>query len=297
MTFAAALLVSENLICQHGVGGQPRLPRCTFSRAPPLPAHSSASLLQRLHPSSRQQGTCTQATRLQDQSSSSREQEIEGLDKNYCDDFVCSSSPAVEQAVRSLAQDIQQPKRWSRQLFVEDVQYKGGWRSFKGIDRYSRHLFIADNIDKAKVTVQRMRMEGLGAAVISWRLQGRVVKVLDIDVRVESTFQLNMLTGRVESHTDEWDLSQCSPPAAAAFTALRAGWAFRQKTIDLQEDSGKFFDSFQSKQAPQITGDPTDPRKFFIEEDNTFKDAVLFASVLALFWLFYKAQFLIAEIK
>lgn len=40
------------------------------------------------------------------------------------DDFVCSSSPAVEQAVRSLAQDIQQPKRWSRQLFVEDVQYK-----------------------------------------------------------------------------------------------------------------------------------------------------------------------------
>lgn len=28
---------------------------------------------------------------------------------------------------------------------------QGGWRSFKGIDRYSRHLFIADNIDKAKV--------------------------------------------------------------------------------------------------------------------------------------------------
>lgn len=92
MTFAAALLVSENLICQHGVGGQPRLPRCTFSRAPPLPAHSSASLLQRLHPSSRQQGTCTQATRLQDQSSSSREQEIEGLDKNYCE---CLSTDSV----------------------------------------------------------------------------------------------------------------------------------------------------------------------------------------------------------
>lgn len=40
------------------------------------------------------------------------------------DEFVCSSSPAVEQAVRSLALDIQQPRRWTRQLFTNNVQYK-----------------------------------------------------------------------------------------------------------------------------------------------------------------------------
>lgn len=39
------------------------------------------------------------------------------------DEFVCQSSPAVEQAVRSLAKDIEVPKRWTRQLFVNEVKY------------------------------------------------------------------------------------------------------------------------------------------------------------------------------
>ena len=31
---------------------------------------------------------------------------IDNLDDDYCNDFVCNSSPAVEQTVRSLARDI-----------------------------------------------------------------------------------------------------------------------------------------------------------------------------------------------
>jgi hypothetical protein len=36
---------------------------------------------------------------------------------------VCTSSPAVEQTIRSLARDIQRPRSWTRSLFCEDVQY------------------------------------------------------------------------------------------------------------------------------------------------------------------------------
>ena len=38
-----------------------------------------------------------------------------------------------------------------------------------------------------------------------------MLKVLDVDVRVNSTFELNMLTGRVESHT-------CPPPPPPPYT-------------------------------------------------------------------------------
>lgn len=210
---------------------------------------------------------------------------------------MCQSSPAVEQAVRALAKDLEQPQRWTKQLFVDDVQYSGGMRSFRGFRRYKRHLFLTENVQKKKVTVERMRMAGLGTAVIDWRVQGTILKVLPVDVRVESTFELNMLTGRAMVHKDDWQLGNCSPLSAAVFTAIRGGWALRQKMLDVKEDSDELFERLQNnQQGPEITEDPTDPNKFFLEDDTMFKDAVLFASVLALFWLFFKAQYLVAEL-
>lgn len=45
--------------------------------------------------------------------------------RNYCDDFQCESSPAVEQFVRSFARDTQR-LRYGRSLFQPDVQYSVG---------------------------------------------------------------------------------------------------------------------------------------------------------------------------
>jgi hypothetical protein len=65
---------------------------------------------------------------------------IEDLDTDYCNDFECTSSPAVEQTVRSLARDISRMK-YTISLFQPDVNYSDGFRSFRGADRYRRELW------------------------------------------------------------------------------------------------------------------------------------------------------------
>ena len=39
---------------------------------------------------------------------------------------------------------------------------------------------------------------------------------------------MNLLTGRIERHSERWDLSRCSPPAALAWSLSRALWAAKQ---------------------------------------------------------------------
>lgn len=236
---------------------------------------------------------CTTVTKAADLNTSSMDEaEIENLDRDYCDDFVCTTSPQVEQNVRALARDLQRPKSWTKSLFSRDVSYQGFLRSFKGWDRYKRHTFIADNFGDPQVKIQRLRMEDRGTAVIDWRLQGRILGVLNVDAKIASTFRMNLLTGRVEQHRDKWDLSGTSPPARAALLALRAGWAARQKAKDLSEDSSSLLDrlSPQDDGMGDIQGDPTDPQKFF--QDNSrqqfFDDAVKFATLLAILWTLEK---------
>lgn len=50
--------------------------------------------------------------------------QIEGIEQNYCDDFVCTSSPAVEQNLRALARDVVRTSTWTSDLFADEVRYK-----------------------------------------------------------------------------------------------------------------------------------------------------------------------------
>lgn len=47
--------------------------------------------------------------------------DIQGLDRNYCDDFVCTSSPAVEQTVRSFARDLVRTRIWATKLADQET--------------------------------------------------------------------------------------------------------------------------------------------------------------------------------
>ena len=47
-----------------------------------------------------------------------------GLTSDYCDDFVCTSSPAVEQNLRALSRDLTRLNTWTISLFAKDVQYQ-----------------------------------------------------------------------------------------------------------------------------------------------------------------------------
>ena len=58
------------------------------------------------------------------QTDSQSEVQIEGIDQNYCDDFVCTSSPAVEQTLRALARDLTRIETWTTGLFSSEVRYK-----------------------------------------------------------------------------------------------------------------------------------------------------------------------------
>lgn len=225
------------------------------------------------------------------QAAAESEIRIENLNTEYCDEFACTSSPAVEQTIRSLCRDLQRPRTWTRSLFAENVTYQGGLRKFKGATRYARFVFIADNVGDPQVTINRVQMLEGGTAEIQWRLQGKVVGALSVDIDVSSFFSFNQLTGRVEEHRDSFDFSRCGLPGRLAFTALRSGWAARQNFTDFQEDSGKWMQRFEKRDddMDMIQSDPTDPNKFFIQEDTTFNDAVLFAAVVSLFWVFAQA--------
>lgn len=71
-----------------------------------------------------------------------QQMQIEGLKSDYCDDFVCTSSPAVEQTVRSLARDLVR-RSWTPSLFTRDVRYTvshgamGAQQSCIGIGRHA----------------------------------------------------------------------------------------------------------------------------------------------------------------
>lgn len=75
---------------------------------------------------------------------------IENLSTSYCDDFVCTTSPAIEQTVRSFARGLEL-LRLPPSLFGRDVEYSDGLRSFKGSSGYARLRFIEDSIQKPKV--------------------------------------------------------------------------------------------------------------------------------------------------
>jgi hypothetical protein len=58
--------------------------------------------------------------------------EVQGAFDDFCNNDVCTASPAVEQTVRSLATDITM-LRWSERLFQPEVVYNDKFRSFKVI--------------------------------------------------------------------------------------------------------------------------------------------------------------------
>ena len=77
-------------------------------------------------------------------------QKIEGLTTEFCNDFVCTSSPAVEQGVRSFARGLEL-LRLPPGLFAQSVQYSDGVRSFKGPAGYARLKWISENVQGPKV--------------------------------------------------------------------------------------------------------------------------------------------------
>ena len=50
--------------------------------------------------------------------------QLEGIDNNYCDEFVCTSSPQVEQNIKALARDLLRLTTYTGSLYTRGVKYK-----------------------------------------------------------------------------------------------------------------------------------------------------------------------------
>lgn len=217
--------------------------------------------------------------------------DIENLDRDYCDDFVCTSSPAVEQTVKSFARDIQRIK-YTSALFQPDAQYQDGFRSFKGSLKYRKLSWIRDILEKPRTEVMRLQMVDKGTAQIDWVLSG-TIRSMQVRIPMESRITMNLLTGRIEKHTEKWDLSGCSPPAAALLTVSRMLWSFKAASSDAGEDISNSVASLSSmdQESQDVYMNPSDPTRFFQQGggNSQFGDILSFATVVAALYFVYKA--------
>eukprot|EP00879_Flechtneria_rotunda_P019285 GHRR01020253.1.p1 GENE.GHRR01020253.1~~GHRR01020253.1.p1 ORF type:complete len:249 (+),score=28.78 GHRR01020253.1:60-806(+) len=188
---------------------------------------------------------------------------IDDLDDNYCDDFECTSSPAVEMTVRSVARDITRFK-FNTTFLQPDVQYSDGVRSFKSADKYRSAFWAKAALKNPRATVIRMAMLSNGKAQINWQLEGQLA-IFSVTIPVTTVLELNLVTGRVTSYTDAFDLSKLSPPAAAFCTLSRMLWSAKAAGRDAGDNISKgvtqSLSSLTSMDEDEYYMNPTDPTR------------------------------------
>eukprot|EP00775_Hariotina_reticulata_P008669 gene8668-8850_t len=215
---------------------------------------------------------------------------IDDLDTDYCNDFVCTSSPAVEQTIRSLARDITRLK-YNTNFFQPDVSYQDGFRSFKGSEKYRAAFWPREGLKNPRVSVMKLQMIDNSQAQINWLLAGQLA-AFNVVIPMTSVFELNLLTGRVLSHRESWDLSGLSPPAAAAVLGSRMLWSAKAASKDASNDLGnkvtQSLNSLASTDEDEYYMNPNDPTKFFQKQDSTMNDAFMIATGVAALYLVYK---------
>jgi len=204
--------------------------------------------------------------------------ELEGLAEKFCDDFVCSSSPALEPTVRTLARDIENEVDGSRTMrcYGNEVEYTDPMRSFTGRDKYEGMNFISENVQNAKAYITGVDLEGIDLVIITYTLKGDT-PAGGLDMDFTERYKLNVISGRVVEHEVEWSMGRTGAPASAYFLASRTAFMAGQGASDL----GKTFDEALDGLSPQnepYQGDPADPLKFFQQDDNRYNDMFMFAA-------------------
>mmetsp|Transcript_6003 Transcript_6003/g.15463 ORF Transcript_6003/g.15463 Transcript_6003/m.15463 type:complete len:292 (-) Transcript_6003:165-1040(-) len=215
---------------------------------------------------------------------SAEEIEVEGAFTDFCTSEVCTASPAVEQAVRSLATDITM-FRWSERLFQPECAYNDKFRSFKGRDKYKRMNFVKDHVEDPKAVLLKLKMTDKSNSWIQWKLTGKIAgQVVEVDFTEE--FEHNQVTGRVVGHKEIWH----AVAGGMLFNTQRATWSASQASSDTKEMIDRTLDSLSMDEGgDEIYRDPSDPTKFFQKgEDEGYQDMISYALVIAVIWLIFQ---------
>jgi hypothetical protein len=245
--------------------------------------------------SSRFSGTVKSST-----SDDDREVKIENLAPAYCNDFVCTSSPAVEMTVKALAKDIERGNGvWTTSLLSKDIVYKDAFCSTSGIDSFRVDFMSPAFFTPSSVTVQRMRMTDAppsSTARIEYKVVGTVrgIGPLFKDARVEvdmvTTVGLNLLTGQVEFREDSWKAASIG--SVLPWTAARMAWGSVVMGRVASKRSSEFIDKSLDSvlgsvddDVGDIQADPRDPMKFFQQNDSFKDDATAFIIFLLVLYI------------
>ena len=207
---------------------------------------------------------------------------VENLSEDYCDDFVCKSSPAVEQSVKQLARDICSTAGWSPRQFAPKVSYSDkALRRFEGNEKYGRLTFLRDF--QCKVAILKMSMLDLDTACIEWTWTGEHA-LGTVDLRCRSTFDLNVITGKVTAHREDWDFGTANT-ASAVFAVSRLTWSLQENLVDVAEKVREAANqSKEDMESDRYFVDPMDPKKYIQQQDTTFDDALQLGIVLTLIY-------------
>jgi len=227
---------------------------------------------------------------------------IENLSTEYCDDFECTSSPAVELTVRALAKDISRGNGvWTKSLLSKNVVYKDRFCSMSGIDSFKVDFFPS-YCTVSRVTIKSMKMMDAAPssrACIEYTVEGILKKpgsdtegLIPVEVDMTTTVTLNLLTGQIESREDSWKAR--SIIGKVAFSAARLAWGSVVKSREAGKKSSEFIEKSVNSvlgsldddtDMSNIQADPRDPMKFFQQNDSFKDDATAFMIFLLIIYI------------
>ena len=281
--------------CRHVVTSPPPI----FSGG----SHTRVSLRSRYHTHDINATIVVSKTRLYDGNRFGGDDlAIENLSTEYCDDFECTSSPAVELTVRALAKDISRGNGvWTKSLLSKNVVYKDRFCSMSGIDSFKVDFFPS-YCTVSRVTIKSMKMMDVAPssrACIEYTVEGILKKpgsdtegLIPVEVDMTTTVTLNLLTGQIESREDSWKAR--SIVGKVAFSAARLAWGSVVKSREAGKKSGEFIEKSVNSvlgsldddtDMSNIQADPRDPMKFFQQNDSFKDDATAFMIFLLIIYI------------
>ena len=224
---------------------------------------------------------------------------VEGL-REPCDDFVCKSSPAVENTLKSLIKDINAARGTNRSAapYSPDVTYDDGALRFAGSEKYKRYCsYIENNLRQVTTRVTEISMEGsLDVATVKWELNA-VNDIGRVGVDVTATYKMNLITGRVLEHREQWVVNpaRTDAQAGALLESTRKAHALPLNAMEVADEAkkkfreiSKSFASEDDQENSNIYVAPNDPMKFFQQDDTSKTELLQLSLVAAVIYLLTK---------
>ncbi|CAL55904.1 Protein of unknown function DUF2358 [Ostreococcus tauri] len=216
-----------------------------------------------------------------------------------CDEFVCKSSPAVENTLKSVVKDINAARGTTRSSkpYAPDVEYDDGVLKFKGSEKYAKYCsYVENNLRQVTTRVTEISMKDtLDVATVRWELNG-TNDIGRVGVDIEATYKMNLITGRVLEHRERWTVnpSRTEAQAGALLESTRKAHALPLNAMELADRASQglkeLTKSFSSGDEGEknIYVNPNDPMKFFQQDDTSKTDLLQLSLVAAVIYLLTK---------